>query len=245
MKKRVFNLIIVDESGSMEIIRKQAFAGMNETLETVRTMQKQFPETEQHVTLITFDSDHTKYHYDDNRASEIQQLKWHSYCPGGATPLYDAMGKAISKLNAITEKDEKTGEKVTKNDYDRDAIYKALKSFADAYNDTLDDTAESTNTSILRQASFMTKITSSSAKVLGYAGITIGADNKLSVDEDFVKSDMDVEAAKRAFSGNNSFGSQIALKSTTIKNQANSAANNYTKNGGYASSDYSSYNAWM
>ncbi len=166
-----------------------------------------------------------------------------------ASALSDATKKIMdSKLWAkkdITEKDEKTGEKVTKNDYDRDAIYKALKSFADAYNDTLDDTAESTNTSILRQASFMTKITSSSAKALGYAGITIGADNKLSVDEDFVKSDMDVEAAKRAFSGNNSFGSQIALKSTTIKNQANSAANNYTKNGGYASSDYSSYNAWM
>lgn len=30
--KRVFNLIIVDESGSMSIIRKQAFTGMNETL---------------------------------------------------------------------------------------------------------------------------------------------------------------------------------------------------------------------
>ena len=37
--KRVHNLIIVDESGSMEIIRKQAFVGMNETLETVRKMQ--------------------------------------------------------------------------------------------------------------------------------------------------------------------------------------------------------------
>ena len=36
--KRVHNLIIVDESGSMEIIRKQAFVGMNETLETVRKM---------------------------------------------------------------------------------------------------------------------------------------------------------------------------------------------------------------
>ncbi len=33
--KRVFNLIIVDESGSMSIIRKQAFTGMNETLQTV------------------------------------------------------------------------------------------------------------------------------------------------------------------------------------------------------------------
>ena len=28
--KRVHNLIIVDESGSMEVIRKQAFVGMNE-----------------------------------------------------------------------------------------------------------------------------------------------------------------------------------------------------------------------
>ena len=30
--KRVHNLIIVDESGSMSIIRKQAFTGMSETL---------------------------------------------------------------------------------------------------------------------------------------------------------------------------------------------------------------------
>ena len=29
--KRVHNLIIVDESGSMYVIRKQAFVGMNET----------------------------------------------------------------------------------------------------------------------------------------------------------------------------------------------------------------------
>ena len=42
--KRVFNLIIVDESGSMSVIRKQAFAGMNETLQTVREMQKKYPD---------------------------------------------------------------------------------------------------------------------------------------------------------------------------------------------------------
>ena len=42
--KRVHNLIIVDESGSMSIIRKQAFSGMNETLQTVRQMKKKFPE---------------------------------------------------------------------------------------------------------------------------------------------------------------------------------------------------------
>ena len=37
--KRVHNLIIVDESGSMEVIRKQACVGMNETLQTFCKMQ--------------------------------------------------------------------------------------------------------------------------------------------------------------------------------------------------------------
>ena len=60
--KRVHNLIIVDESGSMEVIRKQAFVGMNETLQTVRKMQEKFPDQEQFVTLLTFDTGHTTWH---------------------------------------------------------------------------------------------------------------------------------------------------------------------------------------
>ena len=63
--KRVHNLIIVDESGSMEVIRKQAFVGMNETLQTVRKMQEKFPDQEQFVTLLTFDTGHTTWHYDN------------------------------------------------------------------------------------------------------------------------------------------------------------------------------------
>ena len=33
--KRVFNLLVVDESGSMSIIRRQALVGINETLATI------------------------------------------------------------------------------------------------------------------------------------------------------------------------------------------------------------------
>ena len=101
--KRVFNLIIVDESGSMSIIRKQAFSGMNETLQTVRQMQKKFPDQQQFVTLVTFDSEHTTWHYDNAPASRTKNLDWKAYNPGGGTPLYDAMGKAISKVMAQTE----------------------------------------------------------------------------------------------------------------------------------------------
>ena len=102
--KKVFNLIIVDESGSMSVIRKQAFAGMNETLSTVRSMQDQYPDTEQRVTLVTFDSEHMKWHYDNAEAKQTENLKWQAYNPCAATPLYDTIGKSVSKLNAMVDK---------------------------------------------------------------------------------------------------------------------------------------------
>ena len=40
MKQRVFNLIILDESGSMTTIEKQAVDGVNETVQTIRAAQK-------------------------------------------------------------------------------------------------------------------------------------------------------------------------------------------------------------
>lgn len=98
--KRVFNLIIVDESGSMSVIQKQAFFGMNETLQTVRQMQEKFPDTEQRVTLVSFATGQTTWHYDNTTALRTKDLDWSAYHPSGGTPLYDAMGMAISKVNA-------------------------------------------------------------------------------------------------------------------------------------------------
>ena len=104
--KRVHNLIIVDESGSMSIIRKQAFTGMNETLQTIRQMQEKYPNQEQFVTLLTFDTDHATWHYDNAPASMTKDLRWKDYNPGGCTPLYDAIGKGISKVNAQVRNDD-------------------------------------------------------------------------------------------------------------------------------------------
>ena len=106
MKKKVLNLIIVDESGSMSVIRKQAFSGMNETLATIRSIQKQYPDTDQRVSLITFDSTHTTWHYDNRSAEEVGDLRWENYIPSGCTPLYDAIGLSVSKLNAVVGKDD-------------------------------------------------------------------------------------------------------------------------------------------
>lgn len=104
--KRVFNLIIVDESGSMSIIEHQALMGLNETLETVGKMQKLHQDMEQRVTLITFDDSHQRYIFDNVPVGKTHLLTNREYCPGGATPLYDAIGMGISKLNAQTEADD-------------------------------------------------------------------------------------------------------------------------------------------
>ena len=100
--KRVFNMIIVDESGSMCVIERQALAGINETIDTVKKMQRLHPDMEQRISLLTFDSGHRTFKYDNVKAESVHRLSPNDYNPCGGTPLYDAIGIAISKLNAQT-----------------------------------------------------------------------------------------------------------------------------------------------
>ena len=104
--KKVFNLLVVDESGSMAIIQNQALIGINETIETIGKMQQKHKDMEQHVTLITFDSSHKKLVYDNILAADAHLLGKNDYQPGGGTPLYDAIGMGIAKINAQTTDDD-------------------------------------------------------------------------------------------------------------------------------------------
>lgn len=94
--------MIVDESGSMSLIRKEALAGINETITTVKETQTMHENLEQRLTLITFDSTHTRLFFDNVPAQRAHKLGINDYNPGGATPLYDAIGMGIAKINAQT-----------------------------------------------------------------------------------------------------------------------------------------------
>ena len=104
--KRVVNLIIMDESGSMSLIYDQALMGLNETLDTVKRMQKQDKTIKQSVTLLTFNSTHTHYVFDNTPANHTFTIHNNHYQPAGCTPLYDAIGRGISKVNAQTSADD-------------------------------------------------------------------------------------------------------------------------------------------
>ena len=75
MSKTVYNLIIVDMSGSMYYIRQQAFDGLNDTILTIRKMQEERPDIEQRISLITFNSLRKRFVYDNVPAAQCRRMK--------------------------------------------------------------------------------------------------------------------------------------------------------------------------
>ena len=98
VSKRVHNLIILDESGSMQSIYQPALTGVNETLQTIREAQKEHKDQTHFVSLIAFDSGHYNRIYNHLAADMAIDITQEQYRPGGCTPLYDAMGRAINEL---------------------------------------------------------------------------------------------------------------------------------------------------
>ena len=97
----VYNLIILDESGSMSSIWRQALDGINETLNGIRKTQDEYPSQHQYVSIVTFEGNGVrcvKTLRDRIPVENIQNLKDDDYRPGGCTPLYDAMGLSLNYL---------------------------------------------------------------------------------------------------------------------------------------------------
>lgn len=96
--KRVHNLIILDESGSMQSIYQPALTGVKETLQTIRESQKEHKDQTHFVSLIAFDSGHYNQIYCNAPAEKAIDITQEQYRPGGCTPLYDAMGRSMNVL---------------------------------------------------------------------------------------------------------------------------------------------------
>ena len=98
MKQKVFNLIILDESGSMQMIEKQAVNGLNETLQTISNAQCEHEEQQHYVSFVTFNTNGIRTVMDRMEVEGGKSLKWTDYQPNACTPLYDAMGQSINEL---------------------------------------------------------------------------------------------------------------------------------------------------
>ena len=132
MKTRIHNLIILDESGSMESIKRAAINGMNETVQSIRDAQKKHEDQEHIVSLVSFNSSEIKGIYDCVPVAEVKELTDKEYVPDCCTPLYDAMGLSLNHLRAKVNDEDKVlvtiitdGEENSSSEYNSAAI-KAL-----------------------------------------------------------------------------------------------------------------------
>lgn len=107
IRTKVFNLIILDESGSMDCVWAQTISNCNETLQTIFSAQKEFYATQDHfISIYTFQDAgplKSRYLLRNRPIAEARMLTSKDYRPNGCTPLYDAVGETLTDLEAVAE----------------------------------------------------------------------------------------------------------------------------------------------
>ena len=133
MKTRIFNLIIIDESGSMQSIKTAAIDSVNETIQTIRSAQKKHEDQEHYVSLVTFNDD-VKTIYECVPVDEVKELTAETYQPDCCTALYDAMGISLNALRKKVAEDDKVLVTVVTDGYEnasKEYSGKAIKALVD------------------------------------------------------------------------------------------------------------------
>lgn len=95
----------------------------------------------------------------------------------------------------------------------------AVKNFVESYNTALDNIQESDSTSILAKGVQMVNTTNAYSRTLGRIGISVGSDNRLTLNEDTLKN-ASAGTLKSLFSGSYSYANKIADKASYVNRSA-------------------------
>ena len=99
--RTVYNLLILDESGSMEVVREATIRGFNELVQSVQGLAREFADKKQVVSLTTFNGAGIRETLFLQDASALKPLTLADYRPDSMTPLHDAIGQSVSKLRNV------------------------------------------------------------------------------------------------------------------------------------------------
>ncbi len=137
LSENVYNLIILDESGSMSSVYKPTLDGANETIQTIKSNQTAHPEQRQFLTFVSFSdrgNERFRTAIDNKPIEEVDDLTEDDYCPNGNTPLWDAMGHSLTKLEASVTDDDLVlvtiitdGYENSSREYDAESIKALIK----------------------------------------------------------------------------------------------------------------------
>lgn len=104
MKTSVYNLVILDESGSMNAIRQDAVTCCNNLIGAIGEEAEGNPSLEQHLLFFTFNSEGIREQIPLSKVgADPPRLYPDDYRPQALTPLYDAIGKATGRLRLLLD----------------------------------------------------------------------------------------------------------------------------------------------
>lgn len=94
MGKKMIVGFLLDETGSMQVVKTQTIDGFNEYIETIKAED----DDDIRFTLTKFNSEKVEVVCDDVKLQKVAALTEASYQPANLTPLYDAIGRIIQSL---------------------------------------------------------------------------------------------------------------------------------------------------
>ena len=103
--KETYYLLIVDASSSMSPLTKSTISGVNEQIDSIKQLEKEFPNQKYNMSFIHF-SDSVTIEYANRQSSALEHISESNYRCSGMTALLDAIGVGVRNLN------EKIGDKI-------------------------------------------------------------------------------------------------------------------------------------
>lgn len=97
----VYNLLILDESGFMEVFRKPTIRGFNELVQLVQGLARELPEKKQVVSLTTFNGAGICEKLFLQESSALQPPTLANYRPDSMTRLHNTIEQSVSRLRDV------------------------------------------------------------------------------------------------------------------------------------------------
>lgn len=104
--KETYYLLIVDASSSMSPLTKSTISGVNEQIDSIKQLEKEFPDQKYNMSFMHFNNTVT-IEYTERQSSALEHISESNYKCSGMTALLDAIGVGVRNLN------DKIGDKIT------------------------------------------------------------------------------------------------------------------------------------
>ena len=122
---KIYNIIILDASGSMRPLQKPSVDGVNETIQSIKASLEKAPTCEQSISLFTFSSIYEEDIHTilrDSPAQHTAELPYSAYEPSGCTPLYDAIGEITTMFRHLLEPEDKALVTIITDGYENSSV---------------------------------------------------------------------------------------------------------------------------